>query len=102
MLHCNQSTPTSAVWNLSGMAFAEITGIVAERVSPRVAEARQRRGDGIRRAELVSKQRAECRAAGGRAQAVATASQAGRRTDLNGSHRSTCPRSTWPGPAAPV
>src|SRR5579859_2698521 len=25
MLHCNQSTPTSAVWNRSGIAFSEIT-----------------------------------------------------------------------------
>src|SRR5438874_1696541 len=25
MLHCNQSTPTSAVWKRSGIAFSEIT-----------------------------------------------------------------------------
>src|SRR5437879_2492022 len=36
MLHWSQSTPTSAVWNLSGIALAEITGIVAKLVPPRL------------------------------------------------------------------
>jgi hypothetical protein len=31
-LHWSQSTPTSAVWNLSGIAFSLITGEVAQRV----------------------------------------------------------------------
>jgi hypothetical protein len=55
MLHCSQSTPTSAVWNLNGIALAEITGIIIERVPLAVAGQEERLPDAICRAGAVSK-----------------------------------------------